>query len=106
MSEYTPTKYEVLEAWVAHTSHDHPTAYDLVEAGESFNRWLAAEKAKWQAEALDQVRADIRAEAMIRTYSDPRTFTALEVFDLAKRYTPEWVAKVLSDRIEKGADRG
>lgn len=50
----TPTKYEVLEAWVAHTSHDLPTAYDLVEAGESFNRWLAAEKAKWQAEAWDE----------------------------------------------------
>jgi len=50
MSEYTPTKYEVLEAWVAHTSHDQPTAYDLVEASESFNRWLAAHDRQVQAE--------------------------------------------------------
>lgn len=54
MSEYTPTTEEVLEAWVAHTSHDHPTAYDIVEASESFNRWLAAEKVKWQAEAWER----------------------------------------------------
>ena len=71
MSEYTPTKYEVLEAWVAHTSHDLPTAYDLVEAGESFNRWLATEKAKWQAEALREaqdelVRRDAFTERSLR----------------------------------------
>lgn len=52
---YTPTKYEVLEAWVAHTSHDQPTAYDLVEAGESFNRWLAQHEA---AIRRDQIEKD------------------------------------------------
>ena len=99
MSEYTPTKYEVLEAWVAHTSHDHPTAYDLVEAGESFNRWLAAEKAKWQAGALREAVVDMRraweGSWNLRDPRDPEVAYSVDVW-LDRR----------ADRIEKGSDDG
>lgn len=54
MGEYTPTTGDVLEAWVAHQGHDQLTALDLVDGYDSFNRWLAAEKAKWQAEAWEE----------------------------------------------------
>jgi hypothetical protein len=68
MSEdWTPTKGDVLEAWVAHQAHDQPTALDLVDAYDSFNRWLATEKAKWQADERERI-----AQALARELGDGR----------------------------------
>ena len=68
MSECTPTRGDVLEAWVAHQGHDQLTALDLVDGYDSFNRWLAAEKAKWQAEERERI-----AEALERRVIDNPT---------------------------------
>ena len=59
MSEYTPTTNEVLEAWAAQQSHDQPTALDLVEAYESFKRWIADHDARVLAEALRDAADDL-----------------------------------------------
>lgn len=59
-------------------------------------------------EALALVRADLRAEAMIRSYettgrtsTNHPVFTPTDVFDIAARYTPEWVDQVLTSRREE-----
>lgn len=93
MSEHTPTKYEVLEAWVAHTSHDQPTAYDLVEAYESFNRWLAAHDRQVQAEALRDAAADYRSGQLTG------------VFLGRDDYPRAWLS-ARADRIEEGLRPG
>ncbi len=54
----------VAQAWGSESSGD-------VDRGESFNRWLATEKAKWQAEALREaqdelVRRDAFTERSLR----------------------------------------
>lgn len=61
MTNYTPSEADVLEAWVVHVSHDQPTALDLVNAYESFKRFIARVQAEAQVEALRD--AAVQAEA-------------------------------------------
>lgn len=54
--DWTPTTGDVLEAWAARQTHDQPTALDLVDAYDSFNRWLAAHDAGRVRELQRSVR--------------------------------------------------
>jgi len=63
MSEYTPTAEEVRNAWVCCIFESgawvsdaayEDARWDEERAEAQFDRWLAAEKAKWQAEAWER----------------------------------------------------
>ena len=71
--------------------------HDELERAERFDRWLAAEKAKWQAEALREAVRDARAtwegNWNLRDPRDP---------DVA--YSVDRWLEIRADRIEKGSD--
>lgn len=63
MSEYTPTTEEVRNGWVSCAFEGgagmsdaayEDAQWDDERAEAQFDRWLAAEKAKWQAEAWER----------------------------------------------------
>src|SRR5690606_33857811 len=66
MSEYTPTTEEVRNGWASCAFEGGAGMSDAAyedarwedeRAEAQFDRWLAAEKAKWQAEALREAAA-------------------------------------------------
>lgn len=91
---------EALREAIFHVSYEDLRWVDLDEETQAeFTRAsdaiLALLPGRTEAEvcedALAQVRGDLRAEALVRSYADVPTFTATEVFDLAARFTSEWV---------------
>ena len=69
MSEYTPTTEEVRNGWVSCAFEGgagmsdaayEDAQWDDERAEAQFDRWLAAEKSKWQAEALREAASGIQ----------------------------------------------
>src|SRR5690606_14953717 len=70
MSEYTPTTEEARNAWVCCIFESggawvsdaayEDARWDEERAEAQFDRWLAAEKSKWQAEALREAASGIQ----------------------------------------------
>lgn len=63
MSEDWPTTKDVRAAWQVQTRRGGAgRAEKIKEAEAKFDRWLAREKAKWQAEALREAASVAKAE--------------------------------------------
>lgn len=88
MAEYTPTTTDVDDSYVYGDSSGKPT--HVLEA--EFDRWYAAEKAKWQAEALRDAAGALRPYSVIR-----QAFAQ----DEGPRVGAYWL-RDRADRIERG----
>lgn len=92
---YAPNTGAVRAAYAAdHYMVQVRGGHDELERAERFDRWLAAEKAKWQAQAL-------RDAARYVGTGDAPVEIALGGAD----WVIDWL-HVRADRIEKGSDDG
>lgn len=94
MSEYVPTTDEVRAAWMT----AGPPSSTVVRAVE-FDRYLAAEKRKWRAEALRGFADSINLEALAEEWEGPDGEGHWSAGNAASAV--QMAARTRADRIEQ-----